>query len=89
VQVDPIKPTSKAPEIKLLKLKYDKMLSESAFKFNLRRSSEVETRLVAAGVPFLTEDAQKRAQPTDRGLHSFRCQLNFSSSVHRVTQLDS
>ena len=24
-----------------------------------------------------------------RGLHSFRFQLNFRSSVHRVTQLDS
>jgi hypothetical protein len=26
---------------------------------------------------------------TGRGLHSFRFQLNFSSSVHRVTQLNS
>jgi hypothetical protein len=37
VQVDPIKPTLKAPGIKLLKLKYDKPLSNFAFKFNLRR----------------------------------------------------
>jgi len=37
VQVDPIKPTLKAPGIKLSKLKYGKPLSKSAFKFNLRR----------------------------------------------------
>jgi hypothetical protein len=37
VQVDPIKPTLKAPGIKLLKLKYDISLSKFAFKFNLRR----------------------------------------------------
>jgi hypothetical protein len=37
VQVDPIKPTLKAPGIKLLKLKYDKPLSKFAFKINLRR----------------------------------------------------
>ena len=37
MQVVPIKPTLKAPIIKLLKLTYDKPLSELAFKFNLRR----------------------------------------------------
>jgi hypothetical protein len=37
VQVDPIKHTLKAPGIQLLKLKHDKPLSKSAFKFNLRR----------------------------------------------------
>jgi hypothetical protein len=37
VQVDPIKPTSKAPGIKLFKLKCDKPLSKLAFKVNLRR----------------------------------------------------
>jgi hypothetical protein len=37
VQVDPIKPTLKAPGIKLLKLKYDKPLSSFALKFYLRR----------------------------------------------------
>ena len=40
VQVDAIKPKLKAPEIKLLKLKYDKPLSKIAFKFNLRRLKE-------------------------------------------------
>jgi hypothetical protein len=37
VQVDPIKTTLKAPGNKLLRLKYDKPLSNFAFKFNLRR----------------------------------------------------
>jgi hypothetical protein len=37
VQVDPIKPTLKAPGIQPLKLKYVKLLSNVAFKFNLRR----------------------------------------------------
>jgi hypothetical protein len=41
VQVDPIKPTLKAPGIKLLKLKYDKPLSNVAFKFTLRLYIEV------------------------------------------------
>jgi len=37
VQVDPIKPTLKAPGSKRLKLKYDNLHSSFAFKFNLRR----------------------------------------------------
>jgi len=37
VQVDPIKPTLKAPAPKRLKLNCDKLLPTSAFKFNLRR----------------------------------------------------
>jgi hypothetical protein len=36
-QVDPIKPTLKAPVPQRLKLHYDKPLSTFAFKFNLRR----------------------------------------------------
>jgi hypothetical protein len=41
VQVDPIKPTLKAPATKRLKLKYDKPLSSFAFNFNLRRCTVV------------------------------------------------
>ena len=37
MQVDPIKPTLKAPGTKRLKLRYDGPLSNVAFKFNLRR----------------------------------------------------
>ena len=36
VQVDPIKPTVKAPGTNLLTLKYDERLSNVAFKFNFR-----------------------------------------------------
>ena len=37
MQIDPIKPTPRAPGIKLLELKYGQPLSKIAFKFNLRR----------------------------------------------------
>ena len=40
MQLDPIKPTLKAPGFKLLKLNYDKPLSNFAFKFNLRRYTQ-------------------------------------------------
>ena len=40
MQVDPIKPTLKAPGSKRLKLKYDKLLSSFAFNCNLRRYTE-------------------------------------------------
>jgi len=42
VQVDPIKPTLKAPGTKRLKLKCDKLLSRFAFNFNLRRCTTAE-----------------------------------------------
>jgi len=38
VQVDPNKPTLKAPGTKHSELQYDKLLSNLALKFNLRRS---------------------------------------------------
>ena len=37
VQIDPVKPTLKAPGSKSSKLKYHKLVSSFAFKFNLRR----------------------------------------------------
>ena len=37
VQVEPMKPTLKAPGTKRLTLKYDKLLSSFGFNFNLRR----------------------------------------------------
>jgi hypothetical protein len=37
MQVDPIKPTLKAPGTERLKLHYDELLSKFAFKFNMRR----------------------------------------------------
>jgi len=44
VQVDPIKPTLKAPGTKRLKLEYDVLLSNLAFKFILRRYIELLDR---------------------------------------------
>jgi len=41
VQVDPFKPTLKAPGSERLKLKCDDLLSNFAFDFNLRRYIEV------------------------------------------------
>ena len=40
MQVDPIKPTLKAPGTKRLKQKCDAQLSTAAFKFNLRLYNE-------------------------------------------------
>jgi hypothetical protein len=41
VQIDPMKPMLKAPGTKRLKLNYDEPLSKLAFKFRLRRFTEV------------------------------------------------
>ena len=41
MQVDPIKPTMKAPGTKRLKLEYDETLSDFAFKFKLCRYMKV------------------------------------------------
>ena len=43
VQVEPMKPTLKAPGSTCLKLKYDEPPSEFAFKFNLRRYTMAST----------------------------------------------
>ena len=40
MQVDPIKPTLKAPGSIPLKLEHEKLLSNFAFNFNLRRYNE-------------------------------------------------
>ena len=52
VQVDPVKPKLKPPEIKRLKLKCYIRLSTPAFKFNLRRYSEVLLEGRGGGVLF-------------------------------------
>ena len=41
VQVDPMKPTLKAPGAKRLKLTYDELRSSFAFKLNVRRYKKV------------------------------------------------
>ena len=42
MQVDPIKPTLKAPGTERLKLKYEELLSNFGFKFKLRRYIEAD-----------------------------------------------
>jgi len=51
VQVDPIKPTVKAPGIKLLKLQYGKPLSNVTFKFSLRRYTPGSARRTGTATP--------------------------------------
>ena len=71
MQVDPIKPALKAPESKPLKLEHEKALSKYAFKFNLRRSTKVET---------LVDWRLNRPMVVlGRGLHSSTFQLNLSA----------
>jgi len=60
VQADPIKPSSKAPGTKRRKLKYDKLLSNFAFKFNLRRCNEEMMRATHA---FTTDPGDDMAAP--------------------------
>ena len=48
MQVDPIKPTFKAPGSKLLKLKCDVLLSNCAFKFNLSRCNQIRKTFIRA-----------------------------------------
>ena len=80
MQVDPIKPTLNSPGNQRLKLEHDEALASFALKVSLRRYTKA-TKASASRVE------SERAM--GRGLHSFPFQLNLSSSVHRITQIDS
>jgi len=54
MQVDPIKPTLKAPGTKRLKLKYDEWPSNFGFNFNLRRYIEAAEKRNKVGRCSLT-----------------------------------
>ena len=72
VQVDHFTPALKAPVSHSLKLNYDEMLSNVAFKFNMRRHSLVhmlDHRLMREDIVLLL---------VGRGLHSSTFQLNLS-----------
>ena len=60
MQVDPIKPKSKPPKKKHLKLNYDEPLSNVAFKFNLRRYTQAREQGAKLLRAICTND--KRAQ---------------------------
>ena len=49
MQVYPIKPTLKPPGTKRFKLKYDEVLSNFAFNFNLRRYSKGQKVMILGG----------------------------------------
>jgi hypothetical protein len=81
VQVDPIKPTLKAPGTNRLKLNYDALLSNVAFKFNLRRynMSAILTNF-ALGIEWVPE----RWRPSLVGLAAFP-NFNFVPLVTETT----
>ena len=94
MQVEPIKPTFKAPVAKSLKQKYHKLLSNVGSKFNLRRYSGVRQdaglraphhRNLQQRKPGARQRAT-RAGPQaagvlpGRGLRSFTLALNLSNS---------
>ena len=51
MQVDPIKPSLIAPGTKLLKLKYETLLSSIGFDFNLRRYTEGAVGVAGGRLP--------------------------------------
>jgi hypothetical protein len=56
VQLDRIKPKLKPPETQRLKLKYVKLLSDFAFKFNLRRYTKLPPYLYVIFLTILLVD---------------------------------
>jgi hypothetical protein len=75
VQVDLIKPTLKAPGTKRLKLEYDGLLSDFAFKFNLRCYNKETT---TDGADSGDVDDSTDAGAAGMGLHSSTVQPNLS-----------
>ena len=59
MQVDPIKPTLKAPGVKRLKLQYDGPVSKFAFKSNFRHYTQ--GRLILEVVPETREALLNRS----------------------------
>jgi hypothetical protein len=89
VQVEPIKPTLKAPGTNLVTLNHDEPLSTFAFDFNLRRYSMgpgVEQDAAYAAAPSPASPTPTRAMTDSavtvnvgRGLHSSTFRLNVST----------
>ena len=70
VQVDPMKPALKPPGTKRLKLTYDKLLSNVAFKINLRRYSLAGsplTRMSSPGTARMTMTTRTIRKPSSEG----------------------
>jgi hypothetical protein len=79
VQVDPIKPTLKAPGTKRLKLKCDDLLLNFGFKFKLRRYTLATTYGAAAQRP-----SNLAGGPDARLPHRDPTQLRFDAPVEAV-----
>jgi hypothetical protein len=75
VQVDPIKPTLKAPGTKRLKLEFDELLSDSGFEFKLRRYTKVAGQSVDPLIFSTSRFALVR-----------RCRLSVSNPVFKLVR---
>jgi len=84
VQVDPIKPTLKAPVSKHFKLEHKKLLSKVGFTFNLRRYTLGTLDMVAPSV-FTGPLQTPWYKPRGRGSHLSTDQLNLSRFRHKRT----
>jgi hypothetical protein len=68
---------------------YFQALSARRFQLGFDRVN-LHRLTLTASMPVLGQGTAVRvAAPHTRGLHSFPFQLNLSSSVHRITQLES
>jgi len=86
VQVDPIKPQLKPPGTKCLKVKCDALLSNSAFKFNLRRYTKEFHGDGPDGFPLPPAGRAPPAVPAAAGLDAAlrlvgRCSLTLKTTL--------
>jgi hypothetical protein len=68
VQVETFKPTLKAPGSKRLKLQDEKMLSNMAFKFNLRRYTTVNRAIIVTASQMAVYDKSKERIQKETGM---------------------
>ena len=73
MQVDPIKPTLKAPGTERLKLEYDIPLSSFAFKFNLRRYNENKTKAAQDELDLRCANLEEESKRAHKAGGSQRC----------------
>ena len=79
VQVDPMKSVLKPPGIKRLKLLYDKLFSNVAFKFNLRRYNAVLTGWSASPFASTSSNSPGRAVQVDSVKYRVESAYGFSA----------